>query len=360
LGVGDCLLMKKHTRLLLLIPFLFFIGCAGLENPFFGDRYVQIEKSGAKDVDLDDNGAMDQAFGGTNASSAAAARTLLGLAIGSDIQQWDADLDIYASISPSSDIQALMGAASTASFLSILGAEPADVTILKQSDVDDTPANGVTGSPVSSNWAYDAAVLIAANDTEKADKAGAVYTGIHDAGGATSWEIPNGENPSVTVAGQISNDTDGANVIYDLIEDNIVRAYTDPTVTGVSQYPVTALFNHFDLTFSTSGVESLWQPWRNRSGMDAHIVRIGIRTDDNGLVVDVDEYTGFTSTTILNQVVNADITCDAAGTNIYTKAVEYDDIDHPVIESGHGLSFDFDGAASGTIEITVIYDAAVN
>jgi hypothetical protein len=33
--------------------------------------------------------------------------------------------------------------------------EPADATILKQADVDDTPVNGITTAPVSSNWAYD-------------------------------------------------------------------------------------------------------------------------------------------------------------------------------------------------------------
>ena len=35
------------------------------------------------------------------------------------------------------------------------GIEPADSTILKEADVDDTPVNGVTTAPVSSNWAYD-------------------------------------------------------------------------------------------------------------------------------------------------------------------------------------------------------------
>ena len=33
--------------------------------------------------------------------------------------------------------------------------EPADATILKQADVDDTPVNGVTTAPISSNWAFD-------------------------------------------------------------------------------------------------------------------------------------------------------------------------------------------------------------
>ena len=41
--------------------------------------------------------------------------------------------------------------------------EPVDATILKQADVDDTPVNGVTTAPVSSNWAYDHAALTEAH-----------------------------------------------------------------------------------------------------------------------------------------------------------------------------------------------------
>ena len=41
--------------------------------------------------------------------------------------------------------------------------EPADATLLKQADVDDTPVNGVTTAPVSSNWAYDHAALSTAH-----------------------------------------------------------------------------------------------------------------------------------------------------------------------------------------------------
>jgi hypothetical protein len=33
--------------------------------------------------------------------------------------------------------------------------EPVDATILKEADVDDTPVNGVTTAPISSNWAFD-------------------------------------------------------------------------------------------------------------------------------------------------------------------------------------------------------------
>lgn len=33
--------------------------------------------------------------------------------------------------------------------------EPVDATIIRQADIDDTPVNGVTTAPVSSNWAFD-------------------------------------------------------------------------------------------------------------------------------------------------------------------------------------------------------------
>ena len=49
----------------------------------------------------------------------------------------------------------LVNDADAAAARTTLGAEPADSTILKEADVDDTPVNGVTTAPVSSNWAYD-------------------------------------------------------------------------------------------------------------------------------------------------------------------------------------------------------------
>lgn len=47
--------------------------------------------------------------------------------------------------------------------------EPVDATILRQADVDDTPVNGVTTAPVSSNWAYDHANASNPHSISKSD-----------------------------------------------------------------------------------------------------------------------------------------------------------------------------------------------
>ena len=50
-----------------------------------------------------------------------------------------------------------------------ISAEQADATILKESDVDDTPVNSATTAPVSSNWAFDHAAASNPHGTSKSD-----------------------------------------------------------------------------------------------------------------------------------------------------------------------------------------------
>ena len=65
--------------------------------------------------------ALAVAQGGTGATSASAARTALGLAIGSDVQAFSSVLSTYAGITPSANVQTLLGSADFAACRSNLG-----------------------------------------------------------------------------------------------------------------------------------------------------------------------------------------------------------------------------------------------
>lgn len=69
----------------------------------FQDATGTVYQTGGTDVAVAD--------GGTGGSTAATARTNLGLAIGTNIQAYDADLTTYANIAPSANVQSLLGAA---------------------------------------------------------------------------------------------------------------------------------------------------------------------------------------------------------------------------------------------------------
>ena len=90
--------------------------------------------------------------------------------------------------------------------------EPADSTILKEADVDDTPVNGATVAPVSSNWAYD----------HKADA---------NAHHAESHTVASHSDTSATGA-ELNTLTDGSNADSLHVHDNYLLADGSRSLSG--------------------------------------------------------------------------------------------------------------------------------
>lgn len=78
--------------------------------------------------------------------TAAQVRTLLALVIGTNVQAYDADLTTYAGITPSANVQSVLGAANYAAIKSLLGIVIAQSYTQTYSTADRTHANptGVT------------------------------------------------------------------------------------------------------------------------------------------------------------------------------------------------------------------------
>ena len=79
--------------------------------------------------DSDADGIIAIAQGGTGASSQGAARTALGVAIGSQVQAWDADLDSIAALTTTATGRSLLAAADATAIRAIAGAQASDTDL---------------------------------------------------------------------------------------------------------------------------------------------------------------------------------------------------------------------------------------
>jgi hypothetical protein len=90
-------------------------------------------------------------YGGTNAANATDARTNLGLAIGSDVQAYDADLDTWSGITPSTDVQAFLGAANDTAARTELG-----LGSLATQNADNAIVTNLTANVIKTDTSADA------------------------------------------------------------------------------------------------------------------------------------------------------------------------------------------------------------
>lgn len=93
-------------------------------------------------------GMLPIARGGTNATTAADARTSLGVVIGTNVQAYDADLTTYAGITPSANIQTLLGSADNAAARTNLGVAIGTNVQAYDADLDDLADGSLSGSKV--------------------------------------------------------------------------------------------------------------------------------------------------------------------------------------------------------------------
>lgn len=161
------------------------------------------------------------ASGGTGASDAATARTNLGLAIGTNVQAYDADLSAIAAISDSSTGLLQKTAANTWSLTTQAPAFPSGTKLLFQQ----------TAAPTG--WT---------KDTTNNDKALRVVSGAAGTGGTTGFtsvftsRTPAGSLDTITVTGSIGSTTATGTVGDTTLATAQIPSHTHstPTSTGTA------------------------------------------------------------------------------------------------------------------------------
>jgi hypothetical protein len=173
-----------------------------------------------------------------------------------------------------------------------------------------------------------------------------------DFGGAT-LEIPNSADPDLTVTGQVSMDTDGANVTGDVS----IRGFDGTNqfkVAGKLKWIQATIIKPNDLADATRDKCIIWS---NESGMTFTVAEIKAWSDTDDTDLNVEEYDADGAAN--NATVDA-IQC-TTGAGPYTD--DETTITGATIEAGHVIAIDFDDTDDpGYVKISIggWYDANVD
>lgn len=188
--------------------------------------------------------------------------------------------------------------------------EPVDATIVRQADVDDTPVDGVTTAPVSSNWAYDHSVLMTAHGITAA-----AATVLDD---ATVAAMVN------TLGGASSTGTGG-----------LVRAAA-PTLTGVPLTPTAPLGTNTTQIASTAFVAAAVAAGTGYTNEQAQDAVGGILTDSPTIDFTYDDAGGSITAAARFPLYTPAIAAGALVVDLNSNAVSY-----------HNVSLDADVSSAG-------------
>jgi hypothetical protein len=161
----------------------------------------------------------------------------------------------------------------------------------------------------------------------------------------SSVEIPNGTDPDVDAAGEISNDTDGANETGDVS----LRAYD-----GTNQF---AFARKLHCIHATAIKPNDWADterdqfviWSNESGMTFTITKIEAWSDTDDTSINLEEFTGidWSSSTTIDAV---EIATNGTGVFYQTET----SISNPAIEANNVIAIDFDDTDDpGLVKVSI-------